>query len=65
MAIEIHANGGFGESVYLDGDDADRFVHEIEHPSTDVRRLSHLERSDEAFRRMFSPEPISELPNSK
>lgn len=65
MAVEIHTNGGFGESVYLHGEDAARFVHEIEHPSTDARRLSHLERSDDAFKRLFSPEPISELPAKK
>jgi hypothetical protein len=34
-------------------------------PSTDERRLRHLERSDEAYRRMSSPEPITELPASE
>lgn len=62
MAVEINANGGFGESVSLHGEDAERFVSEIANPSTDERRLSHLERSDEAYDRFFSPEPISKLP---
>jgi hypothetical protein len=62
MAVEIHSNGGFGESVHLNGADAKRFVDEIENPSTDERRLDHLERSDKAFQRLFSSEPISELP---
>jgi hypothetical protein len=62
MAIEINnANAWFGESVHLDGDDASRFVKEIERPSTDERRLSHLRRSDEAFKRFWSDEPITEL----
>lgn len=65
MAVEINATGGFGESVSLHGEDAARFVAEIAHPSTDERRLSHLERADRAFERIFSPEPISDLPNSK
>ena len=65
MAVEIHSNGGFGESVYLKGADAERFVDEIENPSTDERRLGHLERSDEAYRRIFSSEPISELPTGE
>jgi hypothetical protein len=65
MAVEIHTNGGFGESVSLTGRDAERFVNEIENPSTDSRRLDHLERSDEAFKRSYSPEPISELPSKK
>lgn len=62
MAVEIHATGGFGESVSLQGADAERFVSEIARPSTDERRLTHLERSDEAYDRFFSAEPISELP---
>jgi hypothetical protein len=62
MAVEINATGGFGESVSLKGDDAARFVKEIENPSNDERRLSHLARSDQAFERLFSPEPLSELP---
>lgn len=62
MAVEISANGGFGECVSLTGDDAARFVDDILEPSTDSRRLDHLERSDEAYERSFSPEPISELP---
>lgn len=65
MAIEISSNGGYGESVRLDGVDADSFVHEIENPSRDERRLSHLVRSDEAFDRFVSSDPISELPSSK
>jgi hypothetical protein len=62
MAVEINATGGFGESVSLQGEDAARFVSEVANPSTDERRLSHLERSDEAYERFFSPEPISKLP---
>jgi len=62
MAVVIAANGGFGESVLLEGKDAERFVDEIENPSTDERRLKHLERSDETFEAVFSPEPISKLP---
>jgi hypothetical protein len=65
MAVEIGATGGFGESVSLSGDDAARFVNEVAHPSTDERRLSHLERSDRVYEHLFSPEPISELPPSK
>jgi hypothetical protein len=65
MAIEISANGGFGESVRLSGADAESFVREIENPSTDERRLSHLERSDKAYVRFFSSEPISELPSKE
>jgi hypothetical protein len=65
MAVEIHTNGGFGESVSLRGEDAARFVRDIENPSTDERRLNHLERSDRAYERVFSPEPISELPGNE
>ena len=65
MAVEINANGGFGESVSLHGEDAERFVAEVANPSSDKRRLSHLERSDEAYERFFSPEPISELPTNE
>ncbi len=65
MAVEISANGGFGECVSLTGADAERFVDEIMNPSTDERRLEHLERSDEAYERIFSPEPISDLPSSE
>jgi len=61
MAVEIHATGGFGESVSLHGSDAARFVDEVANPSSDERRLSHLERSDRAYERFFSPEPISKL----
>jgi hypothetical protein len=65
MAVEIYSNGGFGESVHLNGADAARFVDEIENPSTDERRLGHLERSDEAYNRFFSTEPITDLPTSE
>jgi hypothetical protein len=65
MAVEINATGGFGESVSLHGADAARFVSEIANPSTDERRLTHLERSDEAYERFFSAEPISELPTAE
>jgi hypothetical protein len=58
MAVEISGNG---ECVALTGADAARFVDEIKTPSTDERRLSHLERSDEAYERFFSAEPISKL----
>ena len=62
MAVVIAANGGFGESVLLEGKDAERFVDEIENPSMDARRLEHLERSDQTFKDVFSPEPIGKLP---
>lgn len=62
MAVEINATGGFGESVSLHGEDAARFVADVANPSADERRLSHLERSDQAFERFFSPEPIREIP---
>jgi len=62
MAVVINANGGFGESVSLRGEDAESFIDEIENPSTDKRRLSHLKRSDETYRASFSLEPISTLP---
>lgn len=65
MAVEISANGGFGECVSLTGEDAARFVDDIMRPSTDTRRLDHLKRSDETFERSFSPEPISDLPASE
>ena len=65
MAVEINGTSGFGESVSLHGEDAARFVSEIANPSTDERRLNHLERSDAAFERFFSPEPISEVPTVK
>jgi hypothetical protein len=64
MAVVISANGGFGESVLLEGEDAEKFVDEIENPSTDERRLDHLRRSDETFEKIFSREPISDLPPS-
>jgi len=38
------------------------FVSEIANPSADERRITHLERSDKAYERFYSPEPISELP---
>ena len=62
MAVEISANGGFGERVSLTGGDADRFIADILNPSNDPRRLEHLKRSDEAYRRMFSSEPVHDLP---
>jgi hypothetical protein len=62
MAVEISGNG---ECVSLTGTDAARFVDEIKNPSTDERRLGHLERSDEAYDRLFSPEPISKLPSAE
>jgi hypothetical protein len=61
MAVEIHTNGGHGESVRLSGADAERFVRDVERPSDDTRRLNHLKRSDEAFERLVSSEPISEF----
>jgi len=65
MAVEIGATGGFGESVSLHGADAERFVAEVAHPSTDERRIAHLARSDRAYERFFSSEPITELPTAK
>lgn len=62
MAVEISANGGFGERVSLTGGDAERFIADILNPSDDPRRLEHLKRSDEAYRRMFSSEPVHDLP---
>jgi len=64
MAVEINASGGYGDSVSLFGEDAERFIEEIAHPSKDERRLAHLERADQAFERIFSPEPITSLPTS-
>jgi hypothetical protein len=65
MAVETNGTGGYGESVSLHGEDATRFVNEVVKPSTDKRRLSHLERSDRAYERFFSPEPITKLPAPK
>lgn len=65
MAVEINPPGGFGESVSLEGEDAARFVREIANPSDDERRLTHLERSDQAYERFFSAKPISELPDGE
>jgi hypothetical protein len=65
VAVEINATGGFGESVSLHGADTARFVSEIANPSTDERRLTHLERSDEAYEHFFSAEPISKLPTAQ
>lgn len=62
MAVEINSSGGFGESISLHGADAERFLDEVLKPSTDKRRLAHLRRSDETFERLFSPEPIRDLP---
>lgn len=62
MAVEISGNG---ECVSLTGADAARFVDEIKNPSTDERRLGHLERSEETYARLFSPEPISKLPSAE
>lgn len=65
MAVVINANGGFGESVSLEGKDAESFIDEIENPSMDERRLQHLKRSDETFKNVFSREPISTLPTDE
>jgi hypothetical protein len=64
MAVEINSSGGFGESISLHGEDAERFLEEVVNPSTDERRLAFLKRSDETFERLFSPEPIRELPTT-
>jgi hypothetical protein len=64
MAVEITPAGGFGESVTLHGEDAERFLDEVLNPSTDKRRLAFLKRSDETFERLFSPEPIRDLPTT-
>lgn len=64
MAVVISANGDFGETVVLEGDDAARFVDEIENPSMDERRLEHLRRSSETFKEIFSSEPLSDLPSA-
>lgn len=62
MAVEINSSGGTGETISLHGADAERFLDEVLNPSTDKRRLAHLRRSDETFERLFSPEPIRDLP---
>jgi hypothetical protein len=64
MAVEINSSGDFGESVSLHGEDAERFLSEVVCPSTDKRRLAFLKRSDETFERLYSPEPIRELPTT-
>lgn len=64
MAVEINSSGGSGESILLYGEDAERFLDEVINPSTDKRRLAHLKRSDETFERLFSPEPIRDLPTA-
>lgn len=64
MAVEINSSGGFGESISLHGEDAERFLNEVVNPSTDERRLAFLKRSDETFERLFSPEPIRDLPTT-
>lgn len=65
VAVEIPTNGGFGERVSLTGDDAERFINDVLQPSDDPRRLEHLRRSDETYRRMSSPEPLHDLPDSE
>jgi hypothetical protein len=63
MAVEIGAGSSdFAGRVCLTGDDASRFIEDVLHPSTDERRLEHLRRSDEAYERFYSSEPISDLP---
>lgn len=64
MAVEINSSGGSGETISLHGVDAERFLDEVLNPSTDKRRLAHLRRSDETFERLFSPEPIRDLPTT-
>ena len=44
MAIEIDSTYT-KESVVIEGDDARRFMDEVITPSTDARRIDHLERS--------------------
>ncbi|HEX5526062.1 MAG TPA: hypothetical protein VFX44_02555 [Solirubrobacterales bacterium] len=64
MAVEINSSDGFSEPLTLHGEDAERFLNEVVCPSTDERRLAFLRRSDETFERLFSPEPIRELPTT-
>lgn len=64
MAVEINSSGGEGKPISLNGTDAERFLDEVLNPSTDTRRLAHLRRSDETFERLFSPEPIRDLPTA-
>lgn len=64
MAVEINSSGGFGESISLHGEDAERFLNEVVNPSTDERRLAFLRRSDETFERLYSSEPIRDLPTA-
>jgi len=61
MAIEIDTNGYGDSSVVLEGEDARRFVEEIEHPSDDVRRIEHLRRSADTLDRVYSEKPANEL----
>jgi hypothetical protein len=65
MAVEIGAGNVVGERLSLTGADAASFVDDVLKPSTDERRLRHLERSDETFKSLYSPEPISDLPASE
>lgn len=62
MAVEIGAGNVAGERLSLTGADARRFVDDVLRPSTDERRLRHLERSDKTFKSLYSPEPVSNLP---
>lgn len=60
MAVEIGASDSAGH-VSLTGADAERFLDEVLHPSTDERRLEHLRRSDETFARIYSSESMRDL----
>lgn len=62
MAVEIGVTE-YGENVSLTGADAERFLDEVMNPSADERRLEHLRRSDETFARLYSPEPMHDLPS--
>jgi hypothetical protein len=59
MAVEIPTSSC---RISLTGTDSKRFIREVLEPSTDPRRLEHLRCSDETFRRIYSPEPIHDLP---
>lgn len=60
MAIEIAGNG-LGETVVLEGEDAERFVEETKNPTDDGRRAEHLRRSAETYERVFSEKTANEL----
>ena len=66
MAVEIHTNGGFGESVSLQEERTPRASCTTSkiHPPTE-RRLNHLQRSpDRAYERVFAPTDQQSFPTT-